>query len=117
MTSIAILKEETGAGNVTYRAVAHRGAAQSVGRTAGEALDALTCQLPREEAGTIVVIQEMAPDRYSTAEQIQRLNELTERANQGTLSQEEQFERQQLIETEILASGQRAAALADMLGL
>jgi hypothetical protein len=76
MTTVAILPEATEAGT-TYRAVA--GEKQSVGRTAGEALDALTAQLSDEEAGTLVVVQNLRPDRFFTAAQQDRLSELMSR--------------------------------------
>ena len=57
-----------------YRAVAGR--RQSVGKTPGEALDAMTAQLSSDEAGALVVIQNLRPDTYFTAEQHRRLNEL-----------------------------------------
>src|SRR5690348_6528167 len=55
MTTVAILPESTGKDGPTYRAVA--GNLQSVGRTAGEALDALTAQLSEEESGTLIIVQ------------------------------------------------------------
>ncbi len=51
MTKVAILPIPTEKGEVSYRAVA--GDRQSHGRTAGEALDALTTQLSDEEASTL----------------------------------------------------------------
>jgi hypothetical protein len=35
-----------------------------MGRTAGEALDALAAQLPREDADTLVIVRNMGPDRF-----------------------------------------------------
>jgi len=55
MTKVDILEETAESGKPTFRAVA--GDKQSVGRSAGEALDALTAQLPADEAGTLVVVQ------------------------------------------------------------
>jgi hypothetical protein len=77
MTTIAIFPEPLGAQPVGYRAVA--GNRQSVGRTAGEALDALTAQLDEAERGTLVVVQHRRPDQFFTAEQQQRLQELMAR--------------------------------------
>src|SRR5207249_10835972 len=80
MTAVAILREEAPpGGEPTYRAVAHTGKAQSVGKTPGEALDALTAQLGDEESGTLVVVQQMRPDRFFDEVQIRRLDELMER--------------------------------------
>src|SRR5437867_11416549 len=74
MTKVAILPEPAQSGQVTYRAIAGR--RQSVGKTAGEALDALTSSLPEKEGGTLVSVQHQRPDEFFTAEQQGRLNEL-----------------------------------------
>jgi hypothetical protein len=73
------------------------GKIQSTGRTAGEALDALTAQLGEEEAGTLFIVQLQRPDRFFAAQQQQRLEELmarrrTTRDSSGTLPPEEQAE-------------------------
>lgn len=70
MTTIAILPDNRGAEKTTYRAVA--GSIQSEGKTAGEALDALTAQLG-EEAGTLIIVQNQRPDQFFSAQQQQRL--------------------------------------------
>ncbi len=49
---------------------------QSVGKTAGEALDALTAQLDNSETGTLIIIQNLRPDQFFSTEQQQRLAEL-----------------------------------------
>jgi hypothetical protein len=113
MTTIAILSEGVGTPR-SYRAVA--GGKQSVGRTAGEALDSLTAQLDETEGGTLVVVQQFRPDRFFTAEQQRRLGELLERwraaRDAGTkLAAEEQAELDNLIEAEVQASAERARAL------
>ncbi len=77
MTAITILPEKIGVEETTYRAVA--GERESVGRSAGEALDALTSQLSDDEAGMLVVIQRLRPDAFFTAEQQQRLDDLMSR--------------------------------------
>ena len=53
MTKIAILPVSTNRGSISYYAVA--GDKHSKGRTAGEALDALTAQLSRDEAGMLII--------------------------------------------------------------
>lgn len=113
MTKIAILTEPTETG-VAYRAIA--GATQSVGKTAGEALDALTGALPTDESGTLVIVQHFRPDRFFTAQQRERLDELMARwrgaRDRGTsLSTGEQSELDTLIEAEVRAASQRAAAM------
>jgi hypothetical protein len=114
MTKVAILPERTDTGGTTYRAVA--GDKQSVGRTVGEALDALTTQLPEEETGTLIIVQNLRPDRFFTAQQQQRLGELMARwraaRDSGTaLPPDEQAELESLADAEVHAATQRAAAL------
>ena len=114
MTTIAILPESPGTQGTRFRAIA--GPKQSVGRTAGEALDALTPQLDDSQTGTLVVVQQLRPDQFFTAEQHQRLEELMARWRQardaGTpLPPTEQAELDALVEAELRASAKRAAAL------
>jgi len=113
MTAITILPEKIGAQETTYRAVA--GDRESVGRSAGEALDALTSQLSDDEAGMLVVIQNLRPDRFFTAAQQHRLAELmslwrTARDSGGGLNADEQAELQSLVEAELEAARRRAEA-------
>jgi hypothetical protein len=114
MTTIAIVPEKPGASETTYRALA--GKMQSVGRTAGEALDALTSQLGDTETSTLVVVQQLRPDRLFTVQQQQRLEELMTRwrsaRDSGTeLPEVEQAELNALTEAEWRAATERAAAL------
>ena len=53
MTTITIVPESIEKDGITYRAIA--GATQSKGKTADEALDALTRQLSEAETGTLVI--------------------------------------------------------------
>jgi hypothetical protein len=116
MTTIAIVPDSPGTQGTQYRAIA--GNKQSVGRTAGEALDALT---PHEaEAGTLVVVQQLRPDHYFTAEQQKRLEELMVRwrkaRDAGTaLTAAEKAELDALVEAELRAAANRAAALVHQL--
>ena len=112
MTTISIMPENSAAGARTYHAVA--GPVHSVGKTPGEALDALTSQLPDEDAGTLVIVQRLRPDRYFTAEQQGRMNELMGRwrvaRDAGTpLPSEEQAELETLVADELRAAAERAA--------
>ena len=59
---------------MAFRAVTVRN--QAMGRTAGEALDALTSQLPPEEGDTLIIVRNLVPDRFFTAEQRLRLEQL-----------------------------------------
>ncbi len=118
MTKVAILPVSTDRGDISYRAVA--GDKRSQGKTAGEALDGLTAQLSEDETGTFIIVQSRRPDRFFKAAQQQRLTELMEcwrlaRDHGEALSVDEQSELEALVEAELLASGGRAAALADEL--
>lgn len=118
MTRVAILPVPTEKGDISYRAVA--GDKHSQGKTAGEALDALTAQLSEEEASTLVIVQSLRPDRFFNAAQQQRLAELMGRwraaRDRGeTLPDDERAELEALVETELRAAAIRAAALADEL--
>jgi hypothetical protein len=119
MTKVAILPIPTERGDLSYRAIAGEKHAQ--GKTAGEALDALTAQLSADEASTLVIVQSLRPDRFFTAAQQERLAALMDRwraaRDQGTtLPADEQTELEALIAAELHASAARAAALADALG-
>lgn len=54
MTTIQIIPEVVPPGSISYRAVS--GTRESVGRTPGEALDAITGLLTEEESGTLVIV-------------------------------------------------------------
>src|SRR5438046_415072 len=118
MTKIAILAEPSVEGDTMYRAVS--GARQAVAKTAGAALDALAAQLPPDQSGTLVVVQNHKPDQFFTAQQQGRLEDLMKRwrivrDSGGVFSTSEQAELNALVEAEIQASGERAAAaLADL---
>ncbi len=119
MTKVAILPVSTTQGSISYYAVA--GDKHSQGRTAGEALDALTAQLSRDEAGLLIIVQNLHPDRFFKAEQQQRLAGLMDRwraaRDRGaTLPADEQSELEALVEAELRAAADRTAELADELG-
>ncbi len=119
MTKVAILPEPSTQDGVIYRAVA--GAHQSVAKTAGAALDALAAQLPADDSGTLVIVQNHLADRFFTAQQQRRLGELMDRWRAArdadlSLSSAEQEELDALVEAEARASGERAAAILADLG-
>ena len=119
MTKVAILPIPTKQGALSYRAIAGKKYAQ--GKTAGEALDALTAQLSADETSTLIIVQTLRPDRFFTAAQQQRLDALmarwrTARDQGATLPTDEHTELEALIDAELQASAARAAALADALG-
>jgi hypothetical protein len=114
MTRVAVSREPGEADFMRYRAVA--GQNQAMGRTAGEALDALATQLSGEEVETLVIVRSMSPDRFFTAEQRRRLEELMAlrreaAAGSSHLTTEEQAELEELVDAEIRAATERAAAL------
>ena len=113
MTTITILPEKFGSEETTYRAIT--GMKESVGKTAGEALDGLTSQLSDEEDGTLVIVQRLRPDSFFTERQQRRLEELMSRWRQlrddgGSLSIDEQAELESLVNDELVAARHRAEA-------
>jgi hypothetical protein len=119
MTKVSIVPIPTEQGELSYHAIASEKHAQ--GKTAGEALDALTAQLSADEASTLVIVQSLRPDRFFNVAQQQRLATLmvrwrTARDQGATLPVEEQTELEALVEAELRASAARTAALADALG-
>ncbi|MHB1426966.1 MAG: hypothetical protein ACYC3I_27745 [Gemmataceae bacterium] len=118
MTTIAIVPDHPQNATPRFRAVA--GEVQSVGATAGQALDALRAQLGEPEQTTLVVVQPMRPDALFTAAQQQRLAELMDRwraasAADTTLLPQEQAELDALVEAELRAAADRSAALVRQL--
>jgi len=114
MTTISIIPEPLSATETEYRATA--GERHSVGKTPGAALDALSSQLSDQESGTLLVVQQMRPDRFFDADQQKRLAELmngwrTARDSGAIFPAKEQAELELLIDTELEASTQRALAL------
>ena len=61
-------------GETLYQAVA--GKLTSLGKTAGQALDALTAQLDNAESPTLLVLQSFQPDKFFNATQQTQLIEL-----------------------------------------
>jgi hypothetical protein len=114
MTKVALLEDADGIGPA-YRAVA--GGNQSMGRTAGEALDALTPRLAGEDADTLIIVRNLRPDRFLTAQQQRRLEELMAKWRHARdaglgLSTEEQVELESLVDAELHAAAERAAAIS-----
>jgi hypothetical protein len=62
MTTVAILPISNADGERIYQAIA--GDKQSLGKAAGEALDALTAQLDDHEFSTLMVIQSFRMDSF-----------------------------------------------------
>lgn len=119
MTTITIFPDNRSAGP-GFRAVA--GEKESVGATAGQALDALTAQLGEAGTGPLLLILPMQPDAYFTAEQQQRLAALVARwraARDGgePLPPAEQAELESLVEAEFQAAIKRSEVLAQQANL
>lgn len=118
MTTITIIPGDPKGSPTTFRAVA--GDVQSVGATAGQALDALTEKIGTLQETTLIMVQPMRPDALFTAEQQQRLTELMDHwraaRDVGTsLPPQEQAELDALVEAELRAASERSAALVRQL--
>lgn len=114
MTTVAILPTRDASGEKSYRAIA--GDKHSVGKTAGQALDALTAQLGETEFRALLVIQSFRPDTFFSADQQERLSELMrlwrEARDRGQeLLPEQQAQLDDLVEAELRAATARTAAL------
>lgn len=114
MTKVAISHASADPELMPYRAVSGRN--QAMGRTAGEALDALASQLPREAAETLVIVRNMSADRFFNAEQRSRLEELMALrrkalAGNTRLTEREEEELEQLVDAELRGATERATAL------
>ena len=112
MTTVAILPVPTEKGGISYRAVA--GGKRSHGSTVGEALDALTAQLPDDDTGLLVVVQSLRRDLVFGLTQQRRLAELTAQWRKcrdvgGALPPNEEVELEALVEAELSAAAYRAA--------
>src|SRR5208337_600013 len=112
MTRVAVYHESADPESMPHRAVSGRN--QAMGRTAGEALDALAAQLPQEDADTLVIVRNMSPDRFFSAEQRRRLEELMALrreaiAGNSLLTAQQEAELEQLVDAEVRAATERAA--------
>lgn len=114
MTKIAIAPVQTKNGNLFFNAIA--GNKQTKGKTAGEALDALSEQLGEEEGGTLIIVQNYRSDHFFGVRQQKRLDDLmvlwrTARDKGVKFPLEKQKELDSLVELELLASAKRATEL------
>lgn len=114
MTTVAILPISNTSGEKSYCAIA--GDKQGVGKTAGQALDALITQLGEVEFRALLIIDNFQPDQFFTREQQQRLSELmsmwrTARDQGETLAPEIQIELDHLVNLELNAATARTAYL------
>ncbi len=115
MTTVAILPILDSRGDKVYRAIA--GHQQSEGKTAGQALDALTDQWEQADFSGLLLIPGFQPDALFNADQQHRLADLmTEwraaRDRGGELPANQQAELEALVEAELLAATMRTIPLA-----
>jgi hypothetical protein len=90
--------------------IARTGNLRAVGRTMGEALDALASQWGEITQTVPVIIQHFGPDQFFTQAQYDRMQEL--RAGIGSLTPAERTELESLIDAELDATTARLDALA-----
>ena len=115
MNTVAILPIWNASGEKSYRAIS--GNKQSVGKTAGQALDALTIQLGKVEFRGLLIIDNFHDDQFFTREQQQRLSELMNmwriaRDQEQELPPEIQTELDNLVNLELNAATARTTFLA-----
>lgn len=119
MTTITIVPESNSPENPSFLAIS--GTLSSTGKTAGEALDALSVQLQDESGDTLVILHRGCPDEFFSAEKRSRLDALmgkwrTARDSGATLSPEEIAELESLVQAELRASAKRSQALVEKVG-
>ena len=105
MTAVAIRTEEQETGGRRFRAIA--GNRQSVGRTMGEALDALAAEWGDSIQETVVLIHRFQPDQYFTQTQYDQMQALL--ARRTALTPEERAELEALMDAELDATVTRTA--------
>ena len=101
MTTVAMVPVVDARGEKADRVVA--GDKRSVGKTTGQALDALTAQLDPMEVGGLLFVQGVQPDAWFTAAQRERLAELM---------REWRAARDRWVEAELAAARRRTMALS-----
>lgn len=118
MNRVSITPVPHESNGISYLAVA--GNKQSVGNTAGEALDALTPLLDAKPGVTFVILQSGQPDEFFSAKDQLRLADLMDRwrlsRDQGqALPQPLQSELDDLVAAELKASTARTQAMLSSL--
>ncbi len=114
MTRLTVFREGADPHDMTYRAVS--GHAQTMGRTAGEAVDALAAQLPEDQTDTLIIVRNLRPDRHFPAGPRRRLEELMRRwriaRDAGSpFPKADQAELERLVDEEVQAAADRAVEL------
>jgi len=118
MPTISVIPENNPAGEIIWRAVSAE--KEAVGKTVGEAIDAITPLIESEESSSLIVVQRMRPDKFFTAEQQKRLSDLmakwrAARDAGNKLLSEDQAELEALIDAQLEGSVQRTKALFEEL--
>jgi hypothetical protein len=114
MTAISILPIIDETGQHHYRASS--GDRQSIGKTPGEALDAIVAQFGQPSLPFLLLIPNFQPDPFFTAQQQQRLTQLMTAWKQARDAAEDfpedlKAELNKLVEAELLASRDRLSAM------
>src|SRR5580692_5222040 len=100
-TAIRIEAEQKESSDARFHAIS--GSHRSVGRTAGEALDALLAtEVGRDVESSAILIQRFVPDAYFTLAQYDRLQELL--AHRESLPEGDSAELDALIDAELEAT-------------
>ena len=110
MNTISIVAQDPALPGSGFLAIA--GDKQSTGKTAGQALDGITSQLPENDVLTLVVVQSHRPDRFFTSQQIARLQELMSQWRQArdakkAMPAADQAELEALVDAETRATRRR----------
>jgi hypothetical protein len=114
VTKVTIIAENPDSPNGTFRATA--GGHETVGRTAGAALDALAEKLDETQTNTLIVVQNMRPDEFFTAAQQQRLTGLLAKRREALdagrqMDPGDATELESLVDAELDGTARRAAAM------
>jgi hypothetical protein len=114
LTSVAILPITDPSGRVTYQAIS--GSHFATGRTAGEALDALTAQFPNLTSIPLLMLQSFQGDQFFNLLQQNRLATLmvqwrSARDHNQSLAAPQNEELEALVATELDAAIARTQAL------
>ena len=113
MSATTVRIERQTSSKPTYRAIT--GTHQSIGQSAGEALDSLNAQLGPTDSSSLFIIQQIQSDMYFSEAQYLRMQELMGHPGIRTLS--EQAELEELVRNELIGSAKRTSELADAMGL
>ena len=119
MSTVAMLPVESTLGTQSF--CAFSGERSAEGRTVGAALDALSERFPELAEEPMIVVQRFRPDRFFTASQQARLQQLMQAWREArdagrTFSPADQVELDALVDAELTASGERAEDIARGLG-